>query len=359
MTEQRYCGLKLAIELADQAYELTTGLSDFDRRMMAYYAVATHYVDSISPFPQISVQGPLGTGKTAALRTSVHFCCGPVYFPAKVTSPVLRERLASAHDGTAIIDEGDWGPDDMEYVLTLRYDRETAVIMKMKRGGDDWEEEEYEIFGPTIVSRRSPIADTALESRTITIKACSQIRNYQDPNGPEVSKRREVFQHLVSDLPAFPDYLEILEADEILPRVRDRYRPILALADAVNDMHFIAQLMGSMEEESRSVRDSQTYETGPLLLLALIAASNQEGTLVYARSVPIEGCLLSWVFNNHRRSISPWQGANILRGYGFRVAKSGGVNCVFIEDIGSFVQLCREEGIEDEVVENEAKTLGL
>jgi len=42
---------------------------------------------------------------------------------------------------------------------------------------------------------------------------------------------------------------------------------------------------------------------------------------------------------------------------GLKVKRSGGINRVYIDDIAQLVRICRSVGIEDEVVEEEARRL--
>ena len=82
-----------------------SGLRDFEGLMCAYYCLATWFLKQINPFPILNVTGPNGTGKSQLLMI-----CGRVAFNThaftamKMSGPAIRDELAKAHDGTAVID---------------------------------------------------------------------------------------------------------------------------------------------------------------------------------------------------------------------------------------------------------------
>jgi hypothetical protein len=80
---------------------------------------------------------------------------------------------------------------------------------------------------------------------------------------------------------------------------------------------------------------------------------------MYSSPLKIEGQLVSWVYENHHKHLTPFQAAKMLRGYGLSVYRSKGVNRVRIKDIAQFVRLCMSVGLEDKLVEKEAKRLGI
>ena len=120
MTNPKRGNFRLAVDTAEKVYRKASGLGGFDLRIISYYTLLANYVATLDLIPQLVVIGPPGTGKTSTLRAAMRLRPDAVFFTAKVTSPVFRDNLIRAHNGTAIIDEADEGPPDLETHLTLR-----------------------------------------------------------------------------------------------------------------------------------------------------------------------------------------------------------------------------------------------
>ena len=95
-------------------------------------------------------------------------------------------------------------------------------------------------------------------------------RSFSRIDSPEVERLVNLYHTYVRRIPQFPQRIDLSMAD-VLPRVQDRYCPIFSLATAAKDDAFLAELLHRMKEESASVREGQTYETGPLILQAILA----------------------------------------------------------------------------------------
>ena len=338
--------LQAAVDLAADLFKIVSELGDVDRRVVSSFCVSTYY--PLNPAPILVFRGRLGTGKSRKLDAMALLCSKPVRFPAsKITLPYLREKLAAAHECTAIINEADNTKCDLETCLTLRYKRESAQAGIMVPVGNGWEMKDLPIFGPTVVAMRGPFADAAVESRCIVLRthlkkdtAFDLAENWADAG--------KWFHDHLSTPPPLPDVPS--SVPDVLPRVLDTYAPILRVAMGGGDQALIDALVERMKVDSESLEDSQAYEPGALLLEGILANSDEPGALKYSRGLPIEGRLIDWVFRNHRVQINPWQAAKLLRDLGFDVHRSQGVNCVFIRDASRLVKVCQEEGVDDEVL---------
>jgi hypothetical protein len=135
---------RTAIEAIDKILEMSTGLSPMDRKIVAYYTLATHTVPYTKTFPILVFRGPFGTGKTQTLQVVKAFAYRPNSLTPRSCSPAaIRDELVECHDGTAIIEEGDagWKGDSGPYenLLSDRYQRDSAkAAHKVPAGEGCW-----------------------------------------------------------------------------------------------------------------------------------------------------------------------------------------------------------------------------
>ena len=122
-------------------------------------------------------------------------------------------------------------------------------------------------------------------------------RSFSRIDSPEVAHLVNNYLKYVRRIPKFPQRIDQAMTD-VLPRVQDRYCPFFSLASAAKDDAFLAELLHRMKGESASVREGQTYETGPLILQAILAHadSSDQDVLRYSKGIQVEGRLLDWRF---------------------------------------------------------------
>ena len=202
--------LSAALVLATEVLVQTTGLSLMEAKLVASYYTATHYALLLNLFPALALIGPPGSGKSTILECANGLCYRPEFFEgSQITTASLRDKLADAHEGTAVIDEAHGEKCALEELLLLRYRRETAVVDKQvpdALGG--WENRSFPIFGPTILARRTPIADGALESRSIILKTRPASRPPLKPSQGQLPVMMESFQSYASAFPELPEKLD-------------------------------------------------------------------------------------------------------------------------------------------------------
>lgn len=348
--------IKDTIRKIAEVFHQVSGLPDFEERLCSYYCASTWLLNQINPFSIINITGPNGTGKSSLLAAFQRLAFNAYRFTAKeMSGPTFRDELAKAHDGTALIDEAD--KEEIESYLGLRYMRETAVCAKkIPAGIGAWKTIYIPIFGPSILHKRVPYKDAALEGRTITINTIPDLsRKYKKMEniGDDVTNGiilEQVKLKISIKLPEAPEL-----PDDIAPRVADSYRPLIALATIAKDTELLDPLWEKLREATKNLKDGQSYEPGPIVIQALIGALTKNEELLI-RNVKLEGDLVKIIQYEYGHNLNSRQIAKILRGYGFELRRIGGPYSV-IPDINTLVKVCKTIGIEDEAVEKAAKGL--
>lgn len=350
--------IKATVRSIREVTQRVSGLRDFEGLICSYYCLATWFVKHINPFPLLNVTGPNGTGKTSLLAVFNRLAFQPHMFTAKgMSGPVFRDELGEVHEGTAIIDECDSDKDDVEALLMMRYLRETAVAYK-KVPADvaGWKTVEIPIFGPSIIHKRLPFKDPALEGRSISISTVPNMSQKYirdiDLDDNLINGFR-VQQMDILESTTFSQNCEVPEG--VAPRIADSYRPLINLASIARDEEFLKELWIRLKEATQNLKDGQSYEPGPIVVQALISALTKNGNLAI-KNVKLEGELVRIIQYDFGHNLNSPQIARILRGYGFTLKRIGGPYSV-IPDINTLVKVCKAIGIEDEAVEKAAQKL--
>src|SRR4051794_23211743 len=101
--------LAIVVDQIRFALSLYTGLDDVSQKIIAYWTIGTHAIDSVQSYPLLMLMGKMGTGKSQALRVIETFSYKPQKFNLRgITLPVFRNKLACAAGGTAIVEEADY-----------------------------------------------------------------------------------------------------------------------------------------------------------------------------------------------------------------------------------------------------------
>ena len=110
-----------ALSLATEVLVQTTRLSRMEAKLVASYYAATHYALLLNLFPALALIGPPGYGKSSILECASGMCFRPEFFEgSQITTASLRDKLADAHEGTAVIDEAHGEKCALEEFLLLR-----------------------------------------------------------------------------------------------------------------------------------------------------------------------------------------------------------------------------------------------
>src|SRR5215472_16617184 len=168
--------ISAAASLMQRSLSESTGLSERWQKLIVYHTLATHALRTLDTFPMLVLLGKMGTGKSQTLKIVQNFCCRPVRMSLRgMTGPTIRDKFAECCEGTAIVEEADaaWKDSDSSFegMLSDRYQRDSAQASHKKRNGDkNWDLVTQKYFGATVVHRRTPFVDPALDGRSVFVR---------------------------------------------------------------------------------------------------------------------------------------------------------------------------------------------
>jgi hypothetical protein len=362
----QYSGFEYVVQEVDKILKVCTGLNDYERKLVAYYAIATYYINQYSVFPGLLLYGGSATGKSQVLDLLERTCYKVARLTEEAsTAAALKAVMKEVSGGVLILEEaGEITTRALEGILASRYGKSTALTAKMVRGDEkDYELELMPTYGATVVHREFSVRKLSLQRRLI------EIHTYR-VKGKEFTKFLDInLKDDGIDLEAFikgtHDHLAKLPE---LPRVRipsggvesgvfDTYAPVIAVATALEDFGFIEEAIREMEDKSAELRDSGTAEVLPTILRAIlllvhedygdwtskkvdIPVSNIEPTIRREFGGDHQALLLS---HNQRNRI-------IRQDFHFVVRSSGGKQRVYLT-LDMLITACDRYGVQDEVIE--------
>lgn len=364
-----YKGIAEAIRLIDEVLLICTGLNDFQRRLVGYFAVSTYYISQYSVFPGFMPYGSTSSGKSQILDVLYATCNKPSRLTEKTsTEAALRAAMKASNGGTLILEEaGELRMEDIEGVLTTRYSKSAARTAKMVREGDEGahELENPPTFGATVIHRQFSIRKPMLQRRMISVHTIRQQRaqpfvkfleldEKADGIDPETFMKR--VHDCLADLPEVPRIRQQWEGVE--PGVLDTYKPVIAVATALEDEAFIEEVIHEVRDKSAELREDETSLELPTILrtiLLLVVQRHGEVWLPERLSIDvsdIEPAIRKEYGNSHPALLlSHTQRNRIIRSdFGFKVDSSGGKVKVFLT-LGLLVKVCDRYGVQDDTVE--------
>jgi hypothetical protein len=337
-----------AAAVMDKILEQATALNPLDRKTIIYYALATHCLEHVNTFPILVLMGSMGTGKSQTLLIVKAFAYRARDFSLRGrTLPTIRDRLGECQDGTAIVEESDraWkGSEAFEAMISDRYQRATAQASLKEKSGDDFFTNEVIYFGATVLHRRIPFGDPALDGRSVFIHfKANHNKSYvqYSEDDPLVIEGRE----LVTDLTFLPPKVAPLPG--IAGRVFDTQKLLLATAQVCDDTLFVDSVAERLRLETVQLKEAQSVEPAGMVLQAIIECLSAGRKLTF-RYIKIRDLRMS-LWNNQHVEMSPHQVAVMARQMGFETKHSHGVTVV-VAMPSSLIAACEDLGYEDEAI---------
>ncbi len=343
-----------AVRLVELALQMTTGHDNYQRKKIAYYAVATWAIRQFDPFPGLVIYGPPSTGKSMTLNVLKNTCWNPVPITAETTMPAaLRDCMKEANYGTLIIEEADpISTRELEGILITRYSLSSAETKKMVPDGKGWELVQFPTFGATVTHRRNLFRNPALLRRMITVRTKRSKKNYS-----QLNSRSSLYKKFREQFKKIPTPPQVQNVWDIEPGIFDCYKPLLAVATYLNDTEFIAHLVNEMNSASKRLRDEETYLEAPTFLKIFIG-------LVYGKvkdkptldRIGIETRHINPALRDEFGAdcpalmLSANQRNRILKeDLGFEIGASHGKSKAYL-NIPLLIKACDEYGVEDDLL---------
>lgn len=225
-----------------------SGITDEQAKICLLYAICT-YRDDLEKTPVFAVTGKTGTGKSNLLEQMALLVNEPKRATG-TTDATVRNEMGDCR--TYIIDEAD---KISERLLLCRAEKTLSKISVNEGTGHGWKLKSIDIFGATILARRSPFADSAVRNRAIAIKTKN---NHGDYEVRETQRLEEINKGI---------NIERLSLGE--GRVQDTWTPLLEVAKTIDDPSYEEAVNNAMEAERSIFRSGQQYEAEEVVLYAL------------------------------------------------------------------------------------------
>lgn len=348
-----------AAVLMQRALSESTGLKGRDQKIVVYWTLATYSLPHVSTFPLLALLGKMGTGKSQTLFVIGNFAFRPAQMSLRgMTGPAIRDRFAGCYEGTAIIEEADhaWKDKDMDFerLLSDRYQRASAEAShKVPAGDKNWSTVTKRYFGATVLHRRVPFNDAALDGRTVTLRLrpddTREYREYNDKD-PRNAEGKELISQLTFEPP------DVKRPKGVAARIFNTYRPLLSAAKVCGDEDFAEQVLSKLRQETLELKEAQASEPDGLVLRAIVEFVFAPGS-AWFQNIKLSALAKS-IWDNHRFSLLPRQIAPIARDLGFVTKPSHGVTVV-VPTPATLLKACDECEYTDEAVEElRAELLG-
>lgn len=354
-------------ELIDRSLSESTGLNAQRRKIVGYWTLAAHALLNCRTFALLVLLGKMGCGKSQTLSIIENFARQPHRMSLRgMTLPSIRDKLAAASEGTAIVEEADfaWRDSDstFERLLSDRYSRDAAAASYRVPTGEKskaWETKTQKFFGATVLHRRIPFNDAAMDGRTITVHfRPKNDREYREfsAEDPWNKEGKELVSGLDFELPP----IDTLPG--IAGRIQATYSPLLRLAKLLGDVAFIDEVTNELILATAELKEAQGTEPDGLVLRAILHHIYSEPNPFSLDGSPTElsdpvftnikiSSLNKTIWEENRITLNPRQIGGIARGLGFEVKVSNGVT-VISPTPATLLRACESCEYSDPSIEN-------
>lgn len=148
-------------------------IDPFFEKTAAYYVMLTWVFDSFQALPYLRALGEFGSGKTQLMIRLGHLCYRLIKMSGAASEAAIF-RTVDLFRGTLFIDEADqqYSDESATFVKILNTGNQKGMpVWRMAdRGGGQYDQEAFDVFGPKLITTRQRFKDEALESRCLTIE---------------------------------------------------------------------------------------------------------------------------------------------------------------------------------------------
>jgi ABC-type cobalamin/Fe3+-siderophores transport system ATPase subunit len=324
-------GIQMSLQIITNYADAITsacGLDENQAKTVVYWATATHAIDKLKKMPILVIQGGYGSGKSTLIELLKQICRSPMFIDGKVSRAEFRDSLKPFT--TALIEEAD---DISEDWILKRYDKNISST-SVKRGGasQGWTREQLNLFGATVLHRRVPFKDPAIDSRSITIRTVHKPGNY-----------------IMAILDQSPLSIMASQVDWFKPlalpscRAGDTWMPLFQVAAHCVDGDWIKYAAVELAKAIASVNEGQGDEPNQIVVRKLVSLAIDSFTLQLKQRVPLKD--ITKGLKDDGRNLNSWQVGKILRDLGFEVRLSGGTQYIQIHK-ANLLDVAKQLGID-------------
>ncbi len=311
------------------------GLDLNQAKTVKHWATATHGLEKLEIMPILVISGPYSSGKSTLISLIEKMCYQPRPLDGEMSKAELRDKLEV--NTTALIEEADKVD---EQLILKRYARQTSgTSVKRGSGSLGWTSKEMKLFGGTVLHRRIPFKDPAVDSRSIFIKTVYKPGNY-------VTSKLDGSD--LATIAAKVDWSKKIPVIQSLDgRAVDTWMPLFQAAVACNDTEWIAYGIGEVMKTIKNLKEGQGYEPNQVVVSKLIALAYEESLVQFKDRVALRA--IEKGLKDDGVSLTSWQVGKILRELGFEVKTVGGTRYTIV-NTPHLLDVAKQLGIDDEVL---------
>jgi hypothetical protein len=227
-----------------------SGINEEQVKICVLYALCT-YREDLSKIPILAVIGGTATGKSSVLDQLQTMVREPKLSKG-TTIPTMRDEMDDCR--TYIVHEAD---KISERLIQCRSEKELSSLTYKVDSGHGWTNNTVNIFGATILARRTPFRDSAVRNRSIVIHTAPK-KTHPDYSLSDVGSLSEVVRQL-----------NIEKISLGSGRVKDTWTPLIEVAKSFDDASLEASIIHAIEAEQTIFKSGQQYEADDVVLQAL------------------------------------------------------------------------------------------
>jgi hypothetical protein len=254
------------------------------------------------------------------------------------------------------VEEADqaWNDSDMNFerLLSDRYQKASAEAShKVAVGENNWGTVTKAFFGATVLHRRIPFNDAALDGRTVTVRFRPEhTRQYREFS--EQDSWNAEGKQLILGVTFEPPAVE--QPKNVAARIFNTFSSLLGVAKLCGDYEFVEQLLPRLLQETIELKEAQSSEPDGLVLRAIVQSVFLLDRAEF-RNIRLSEIAKS-IWDNHRFSLQPRQIGGIVRQLGFETKPSHGLT-VIVPTPATLLRACEECDYTDDSIEDLRKTM--